>query len=844
MARPKLQRATAAAGTEVKDRPLRNPAPNATQSQADLVDEKQAAQARHSKMVPTLKAVLCFLYLYSGYVAIRDLCLSILGRSRAVVVYYHRVGSRDVLGKTVRQFRSDLSYLKKHYECITLAELSRRLANRVPFRRRAAVITFDDGYRDNYLAAMPLLQEAGLPATFFVATGYIGTARAFPHDHRCDPLTLAIRPHIFPKLEWDDLREMEQHGFEIGSHTVNHANLAQVRQEEAEFEIVSSLATLNRELGQKPRAFSFPWGKPADISDEALQMVRNAGYYTACSAYGGTNTRNGNPFQILRVDIGNGNVGTMQTRARIGGLDPDYIRTRFGRFGGGFKAARLGQGMRWLLARRRLESKRRSKAVVGITGIGLALSLMAVGSADLHAGLRPVPYPAPNELRSMAIRPHNSSHAVIHAAAGSLGRSGTEVLYVATTGRDDNPGTIGEPFLTPSKAVREAVPGTTILIKAGTYYLDRSLLIDKPGLTLRSSGEGIGHLKAPVDERSSVTSAIVISSIDVALIGLEVEGGSYYGVKVDAEPGHSTTGVSITGCRIHHTGRDCIKTFNADQLTIQDCDIGPSGIRDPSDAEGIDSIGSVGVIIRRCHIHDTATNGLYLKGGARDGVVEQCRVENIAGFAGIVLGEDTDAEFMRDSARYEAINCVARNNIVLNAGAAGLATYSGCGIRFENNTLVQVAGKLQAAFWIVTNSRKVPSTRISIVNNIAVMSSSRPFVFAQNLDGVLNSDWNIYFNTGGAQKFVRENTAAADQYDQLSLVGWRRMMQADSHSTIADPLLDLADTYSPMPGSAAIGHGVALPGVKTDYRGLERGASYDIGAVQHSSRTREASVSR
>src|SRR5262249_17388253 len=194
------------------------------------------------------------------------------------------------------------------------------------------------------------------------------------------------------------------------------------------------------------------------------------------------------------------------------------------------------------------------------------------------------------------------------------------------------------------------------------------------------------RLKAPIDD-PRVTSVVVIAANQVSLIGLEIQGGSYYGVKVDAEQGHSTTGVSVRSCRIHGTGRDCIKTFNADQLLIHDCEIGPSGLRDSSNAEGIDSVGSVGATIRHCWIHDTATNGLYLKGGARDGIVEQCRVENIAGYAGIVLGEDTDTDFMREGACYEAINCVARNNIVVNTGAAGLATYSGSNIRFENNTL-------------------------------------------------------------------------------------------------------------------------------------------------------------
>ena len=457
---------------------------------------------------------------------------------------------------------------------------------------------------------------------------------------------------------------------------------------------------------------------------------------------------------------------------------------------------------------------------------GLAVVLMTFAWAAAHAGMRAIP--------------GNTGHAGMRAIPGMGTNFGpipvARTLYVSAGGSDANPGTISQPLASPLKAVVEAAAGDTICIRSGVYNLNRPLLIDKPGLTVRSFDGELARLTAPIDERIGVTSVIVVAASDVAVIGLEVEGGSYYGIKVDAEPGHSTVGVSIQSCRIHDTGRDCVKTFNADRLTIQDCEIGPSGKRDPSDAEGIDSIGSIGVVIRRCRIHDTATNGLYLKGGARDGVVEQCRVENISGFAGILLGEDTDSEFMREGSRYEAINCIARNNIVINTGAAGLATYSGSNIRFENNTLYHVAERLQAAFWIVTNSRKAPAERVTIINNIAVMSGSRPYVFVQNLAGPLDCDCNIYFDSGAEQKkrFVKETTGSLERYDQWSFADWRRVMGVDSHSMITDPLLNPEDSYRPLPGSPAVGAGRVPAGPNTDYPGptSKEGAAWNIGAIQ------------
>ena len=282
-----------------------------------------------SRLTSFLKDFIYAVYLYSGYVALRDFVLSLLGRSRAVVMYYHRVGGSDVLSKTVDQFQADLTYLKRNYCCTSLEDLSQRLANGARFRKRTAVITFDDGYRDNYINAIPLLKKAGLPATFFVATGYVGTGREFLHDHRQD---VAMATPVFAKLEWDDLREMEKAGFEIGSHTVNHTNLGRAAVPELEFEIIESLEMLNERLGEKRRPFSFPWGKPEDMCEDAIMLIRDAGYYAACSAYGGSNTRGGDPFQIKRVDTGNGSLGRLATRARVAGFDADYLLLLIRRF--------------------------------------------------------------------------------------------------------------------------------------------------------------------------------------------------------------------------------------------------------------------------------------------------------------------------------------------------------------------------------------------------------------------------------------------------------------------------------------------------------------------------------
>jgi hypothetical protein len=409
-----------------------------------------------------------------------------------------------------------------------------------------------------------------------------------------------------------------------------------------------------------------------------------------------------------------------------------------------------------------------------------------------------------------------------------------KTVYVSTTGHDTASGTSSEPVLTPARAISLALPGDTVILRGGTYTVSHYIWIDKPNLTVESYPGELAKIVGGTSDEHSLTSIFITDADHVSLVGLDIQGGSYYGVKFDLADGRPSRGCSVRGCHIHDTGCDCLKSYESDQLLIEDCDIGPSGVRDPSDAEGIDSVASVGVTIRRCHIHDTATNGLYLKGGARDGLIEGCRIENTSGYGGILLGQDTDLEFMRDGAKYEAINCVARNNIIVHTGAAGLGTYSGKDIRFENNTLYNVAETCQAAFWVVTNSRNVPPEHITFLNNIVAMAVARPMVYVQNPIDKLTCDYNLYYSKLGRYDFTLEITLGRQTFNRWDFGNWKREMQVDLHSKLADPLLSVADVYRPRAESPALGGGVFLPDVVKDYSGANRpeGRPYDIGAYQ------------
>jgi hypothetical protein len=419
---------------------------------------------------------------------------------------------------------------------------------------------------------------------------------------------------------------------------------------------------------------------------------------------------------------------------------------------------------------------------------------------------------------------------LIFACFTFIGEANAKTIYVAKNGNDRNPGTLAQPLATPARALDLASPGDTIYLRAGRYVIDHFLWIDKANLTLASNpGEKAAIVGGTEENDKNPSSVIITAANNISILNLEIEGGSYYGIKVDLDKEPTSRGVTIRGCYIHGSGRDCIKTFNADNLLIEDCEIGPSGLRDPSNAEGIDSIGSIGVTIRNCYVHDAATTGIYLKGGARNGLVERNRVERSRG-SGILLGQDTDLEYMRDKARYECLDSVARNNIISDTQYAGIGTYSGSNVRFENNTVYEAAKQGQAGFYVVWNSREVPAQKVTFKNNIVVVNSHRPQVFLFNLSDQLVSDSNLYF---GNRLFRRESKALG-RVDDWTFPQWKQGLKIDGQSLFADPLLDEDNLLKPRVGSSAFDRGEALPDVKTDYTGAARpqGAAYDIGAYE------------
>jgi hypothetical protein len=403
--------------------------------------------------------------------------------------------------------------------------------------------------------------------------------------------------------------------------------------------------------------------------------------------------------------------------------------------------------------------------------------------------------------------------------------------YVSPTGNDANPGTLAAPLATPGKALALAGAGDTVLLRAGTYSISRPLSITQAGLTLRSYPGEWARIVAGTSDLTNLTSVVVVYASGVTIESLELQGASYYGIKLDALYGPQS-GITIRGVKVHHTGRDGIKSQNADGLLIEQCEVASTGVRDASNAEGIDVMGSIGVNVRGNYVHDIATTGIFVKAGTRQAVIESNRVER-TGHAGILVGSESGVEFMRNGALHEAIDSIARNNIVVDAAMAGLGSIAGDNVRFEHNTVINAARTAQAVFRSAANEYQTQPRNIVLKNNVLVLapSSTRPMIHLNNYAGALASDSNIWYSPSGRYGFWRDSTAGPDSY-WTSLDQWRSGMNADARSRTIDAMLDAALFYRPVPGSPAVDAGETLAGVTADYSGTPRplGSASDIGA--------------
>lgn len=273
------------------------------------------------------------------------------------ILTFHRVNDDHdpffpALG--IEVFERQMTYIAGAYRVLTVEELVDRM-RRHALPRNALAITFDDGYRDTLSHAAPILARHGLPATIFLATGFIGTSEVPWFDRvamafkltsvpafeapwgeilplpdqaaRLRALEAALArlkrsrepdfardlervldslgvsdPRCFKNLmlSWDDVHALAGLGFSLGAHTVTHPILSRVSASRARAEIHGSRAMIESACGGPPAAFAYPNGGSADYTETVKHLVREAGFTCAVTTRFGVNTRNTSPWELKR----------------------------------------------------------------------------------------------------------------------------------------------------------------------------------------------------------------------------------------------------------------------------------------------------------------------------------------------------------------------------------------------------------------------------------------------------------------------------------------------------------------------------------------------------------------
>jgi parallel beta-helix repeat protein len=426
-------------------------------------------------------------------------------------------------------------------------------------------------------------------------------------------------------------------------------------------------------------------------------------------------------------------------------------------------------------------------------------------------------------------------------------------LFVATNGNDSSgTGSSSNPYRTVKRAISAGSTGDTITIRAGTYNECEVRLRQR--MTLRSPSGQRARIHCDINTTNTVTVQIDPGASGSRLSNLEISGGYYYGVMLQTNwyqggPASNTgaSDVILEDLLIHSTGRDGIKiTPKSNRAIIRRVEIHSTGRRDGNNADGIDNVNGDGMLVEDSYIHDTATTGLYFKGGARNVIVQRNRIEN-TGDAGILIGFDTSVEFFDLSVNpqyYEAIGGIVRNNVVRNTGNAGIGLYASKDSVVVNNTIVNAAQTYHSAIYFGvafqdwdSRAGRPANVNPKIQNNLVIQNNNRCVEIRYSselgglsgLSGSPGTDWNGY-NNGCTFRDGRPNSGVNGA---VSLAQWRAARGTDANSKQA--AYSVSATGRLPANSPAINAGAVLAEVTDDIDRQARVAPYDIGADEYMS---------
>ncbi len=231
--------------------------------------------------------------------------------SKAVILAYHNIPQNAkeaaLLPDSVpaEKFEQQMRFLREHnFNIISLGDLAGLLREKKEIRKKTIVLTFDDGYKTFLLQALPVLHKYDLPATVLIAVDFIGTQRPFAWLVASAQNSENVLP-----MDWQDILELRDNGFEIGSHTCSHQFLPAMRRQQIEKEVIYSGDLIEAKIGARPRSFAVPFSFPLHqkawphFQTTFFELLERGGYAACCTSTRGTIDIRSHPFYLQRFFI-------------------------------------------------------------------------------------------------------------------------------------------------------------------------------------------------------------------------------------------------------------------------------------------------------------------------------------------------------------------------------------------------------------------------------------------------------------------------------------------------------------------------------------------------------------
>ncbi|RMF91887.1 MAG: polysaccharide deacetylase family protein [Nitrospinota bacterium] len=222
-------------------------------------------------------------------------------------------------------FRRQMRYLKDQgFTSIRLSDLVTSLKSNLALPGRAFVLTFDDGFKNVYQIAFPLLQELGFTATIFLVTDYIGQRASWELGERDRKAGV----QHFPLLSWAEIKEMHRYGFTFGAHGAGHLPLTRLPARQVRSDVEKSKRIIEDELGTDCQLFCYPYG---DYNQVVRGIVQETGFEGAVTTEFGRNGSGADLYALRR--IGSAHFTTIPVfRACLYGTYGWHLRRRKTRF--------------------------------------------------------------------------------------------------------------------------------------------------------------------------------------------------------------------------------------------------------------------------------------------------------------------------------------------------------------------------------------------------------------------------------------------------------------------------------------------------------------------------------